>query len=304
MHIRYLASFVATALVSLGLIDCTPEPRCHPAADGSIVACVGDDAVTKSEAQEFLREPEWEPGSAQLPDANKIAVDKAIRRTLLAQEAKRRNLPVPNGVPRKAAALAQALLTDEASKRSISRDAVSDQDARRFYDERPEAFGQIDEVRVQAIIVASPTKAEQIYREAQSANEDQFSALVAKYSEDTPSKEKRGELPEIRASRGTDRELLKLALTLRRAGKIGGPIKANDGRYYVMRVIAAEVGRIPPFDEQSMAKAKNIIVFEKKEALAAELAVDLRKKAAIRSFDDAIAALQPASPAPSSSASH
>jgi len=299
MRGREALAFAALSLLSPACRR-APVARCQPLPDKSVVACVGDDAVRRGEAQEFLRDPEWIPGSAKLPDAKSLAVDKAIATRLLAGEAKRRGLQPPAGVPSTPATLSRALLTDEAKKRNLNRDAISEEDAKKFYDEHPEAFGQLDEVTLQAVIVASGDKAEGVYREAKDADEAKFAALVTKYSEDEPSKKLRGVLPPIHASEGADRELLKLGLTLRRVGAIGGPVKAADGRYYVVRVLEAPIIRRPPFDEQSRAKAKNILVFERMRKVEEELVTALRGSAVIRRFDDAIAALEPA-PEPESS---
>ena len=290
-------------LLLLSLANCGQSSRCHAMPDHSVIACVGDMPVTRSEVLEFLREPQWVPGSAKKQDPRQPAVEKAIKRALLANEANRRALPVASGVPRKPAALSLALLTDEAVKRNITREAVSDEEARRFYDERPDAFGQLDEIKMQAIIVSTPEKAEQVFKAAQNADETRFVQLVEQYSEDAASKANKGELPAIHASRTADRELLTLGLSLRRVGLIGGPVLAADGRYYVVRITEANLTRIPPYNEQSEAKAKNIIVFEKKEALSKELASRLMTQVTVQTFNDAVAAL-PTSPTPQPSASH
>ncbi|MBI2394208.1 MAG: peptidyl-prolyl cis-trans isomerase [Deltaproteobacteria bacterium] len=274
--------------------------RCGPAADKSVVACVGDDAVRTGDARELLREPWWTPGSATLPDPRRNAVDEAIRLRLLAQEALRRGVAPAPGVPKTAAALAQALIADEARRRGLSREAVSDEEARRFYDEHPEHFGQIDELRLHAVITSDPQKAEQAYEAAKGADEKRFSEIVAEFSEDEPSKAKGGDLGVVRASKFADRALLMLGLALRRPGSIGGPIKAADGRYYVVRLTDVEITKLPAFDEQTKSKAKNVIVHERKEAAIAELVTQLKSRTPIRIFDDAVAALdtspKPASP--------
>jgi peptidyl-prolyl cis-trans isomerase C len=298
MRTRDAAWLAAAAALSLGA--CHRDPRCGPAQDRSVLACVGDDAVRRGEAQEFLRDAEYVAGSARPQDPRALATEKAIRLRLFANEAKRRGLAPAGGGAASVTTLAQALVADEAQKRGISRDTVTEQDARKFYDEHPEAFGQIDEVELQAIVVADPDAAERIYGEAVGADEARFAELVAKHSEDAASKAKRGMLAPIHAERGADRELLKLGLSLRRAGALGGPVKAADGRYYVARVVAAPVSRLPTFDEQARAKAKNIVAFERTEALKLELAESLRKSTSVRTFEDAIAALAPAAAASAS----
>jgi hypothetical protein len=296
MRVRDLWLLVAVVASTACGLSCKSgekvEEKCHAVSDGSVLACVGDDPIRRAEAQEFLAPAEWIPGSATMQDPRPVAVDKAIDMHVLAIEAKRRGL----GSGASVAALAQLVIADEKKKRGISRDNVTDAEARQFFDDHPEAFGEIDSVRVQAIVVTDPKTAEAAYAEAKGLDEDGFAALVAKYSEDEPSKAKRGELPPIEAVKGTDRTLLTLVLGLRSKGSLGGPVKADDGRYYVVRVLDSHLSHVSSFDDQSMAKAKNILVFEQTQAMSTALVATLRASVVIRTFADAIAALEPPTP--------
>jgi hypothetical protein len=295
---------VAQGVAFLVLLSLIAAPgckraRCGPAPDNSVVACVGDEPVGRGEAREFLREADYAPGSATLSDPAVAAVEQAVRLRLLAQEARRRGLAPPKGAPASPAVLAQVLLADELARRGFERDRVSPEEARRFYDEHPDAFGQVDGVHMQAIVVADAGKAEQAYREAQGADEARFAQLAERLSEDATSRASKGEIPPVHASKGADRALLRLGLSLRRKGAIGGPVKADDGRFYVVRIQEVELTRVLPWEEQAQAKARNIIVFEHKEALSRELVASLSKTTPVRRFSGAFAALR--APAPGTS---
>lgn len=281
--------------IFLAAVGCKSPPptKCNPLADKSVIACVDDEPISKVEVATRIRTAEWVPGSAKKPDAARVALDEAIRAQLLAKEAKRRKLKLPIDAPPANASWMLALRDDESRVRNISRASVSDAEARKYYDEHPEAFGQIDEATLQAIIVRDPSAGERAYTEAQGADEAKFAELAKRLSEDVESREKGGSIGEIRASRGADRELLRLALTLRRKGAIGGPVQAADGRWYVVRIASAPVEKIPPWAEQSREKARNILIHERQEAALKELADRFVKAADVRVFDDALAALSP-----------
>lgn len=290
-----LALAVALAAAAGG---CKPAHRCNARPDHSVIACVDDEPVSRSEVAARMRGPEWVPGSSKKPDPARVALDEAIRAHLLAAEAKRRKLKLPMDAPPVPASWMLALRDDEARVRGVSRASIGDEEARRYYDEHPEAFGQIDEATLQAIIVSDPLAAERAYAAAKGADEARFAELARTLSEDAASRDKGGSIGEIRASRSADRELLRLALGLRRKGAIGGPVQAADGRWYVVRVVSAPVEKILPWGEQALEKARNILIHERLEAALNEIAARAQKGAEVRVFDAEVATLSPASGKP------
>jgi hypothetical protein len=275
---------------------CRRDP-CRAAPD--VLACVDGAALTLAEVQEFVRPLEWMAGIAARPDPRIQALDRAIRAHLFAAEARRRALPIAAGLPAGSlAVLAQALIADELLRHGIDRERVPEAEARRYYDEHPESFGQIDEFRAQAIVVADPALAERVYREALGADEAAFGALARRYSTDEPSRAKNGDYGVIHAIRESDPELLALGLGLRRAGAIGGPVRGRDGRYYLLRVTEAPVHAVPPWGALTLAKARNLIVRQRRNAALDALATRLRAHARVRIFEPVLSQLEPARPDP------
>jgi hypothetical protein len=265
---------------------------CQPAPDGHVLACVEGDAVTVAEVQGYVRMPEWVPGRATLPDPRRTALDEAIRAHLFAAEARRRMLPVPPGsLADSVAVRAQALIADELARHGISRDAVPEAEAKRYYDEHPEGFGQIDEFRIQAVVVADPSLAEHVYDEAKGADATRFGELARRYSIDEASKANNGDYGVIHAIPEADPALLALGLTLREVGAVGGPVRGRDGRYYVVRMTDAPVQAIPPWGPAMLAKARNLIVRRQRDAALDELAARLRTTTSVRVFDEGLAKL-------------
>jgi hypothetical protein len=140
--------------------------HCQEQSDGSVVACVDDAAVSPRDVQESARETALSPSAAKEADPAKAALELAIRRQLFAAEARRRKLTAPAGAPADTpAALAQALVLAEVERLRLKRDAISDEEARRFYEEHRELFGGTatfdDVVRLKAknVIVARKREA-------------------------------------------------------------------------------------------------------------------------------------------------
>ncbi len=278
-----------------GAVACRHTPSkatstCKQDAASSVVACVDDTVIRKDEVSAFVREPTWTPGVAALPDPRRAALDEAIRLHLFAQEARARKLAPASGAPAGSPqGIAQALMQSELAARGLGRDSVSDDEAKRWFDDHPEAFGEIDDVHVQAIVLRDPRLAEQVWAKAKGADRDAFAALATAYSIDEPSKAKGADFGWIHAGRDADRTLLGLVLGLRRPGSIGGPVRAADGRWYVLRILEAPLEHQTPWGELAKAKAKNLLARERQRVALDALEASLRSRATIVVFDDALA---------------
>jgi hypothetical protein len=292
---RLLRGLVGLALVAFlgvapGACKRSPASACARPADGSVVACVDGVAITRAQVAQYLEEAWWVPGSATLPDARRAAVDRAIRTQLLAAEAKRRKLALPPGAPDAAASWALAYLTDEARTRGLSRDAIAHEEAAKRYADHLEQYNSVNRVDTQVAIVADGATGERVYREAVGLDEAAFGALAGKISIDEKTKGAGGALSLV-AGDANDRQLMKMALTLRRPGSLGGPFLLSDGRWCVMRVKSNDVGSGKVLDDLLETAVKNSIVDERKRALADELDAKLRAAARVEIYDDALAAV-------------
>lgn len=279
------------ATFGVGSVQCRSSAeavRCERSSDDTIVACVDGVPVTRAQVEGYVEEPWWTPGSAILPNVRNAAVERAERTALFAAEAKRRKLVLAAGTPDAHASWAQALIAAELAKRGISRDAIPDDEAARYYSDNKALFSQLDRVEVQLIAFKDASLAASIYADATKAGEDGFRALVAKHSVDEKTKANGG-IRVLIASTDEDRPMLKMALTLRKPGAVGGPFKAGDGLWYLLRVKAAPVEHAKSFDELMKLKVKNVLVDQRRHAVIDELDRELRAKATIEVFDDALA---------------
>ncbi len=290
--LRGLAGLALVALLGVAPGACkrSSAPTCARPADGTVVACVDGVGVTRGQVAQYVEEPWWVPGVATLPDARRAAVQQAIRTQLFAAEAKRRNLALLPGTPDAAASWALALMADETKKAGLSRDAISHEEAVKRYRDHLEQYNPINRVDTQVLIVADGATAERVYREAVGLDEAAFGALVGKSSIDEKTKAGGGALP-LLAGDANDRQLMKMALTLRRPGSLGGPFLLSDGRWCVMRVKGNDVGSGKALDDLLETAVKNSIVDERKRALADALGARLLAAARVEIYDDALAAV-------------
>lgn len=259
----------------------------------SFVACVDGVALTQPLVASFVEETWWEPGSPELPDPRRRAVARAIRSQLFAAEARRRGLTPAPGAPDSMVSRAQALIAEETRARGILRDAIPDADALRHYEQNKELFNQIDLLDTQVIVFDSPATAARVYPEAAAADTEAFRALVARHSIDATSKENGGNRKVI-ASTSEDRELLKMALSLRKPGAVGGPFKASDGRWYILRILSSPIEHPRAADEELLTTVKNAMVDERRRAMLDELERGLKAKASVRIVESSLLGIKTA----------
>ncbi len=285
---------LASALCCLGLASlgdgckrADAPPTCRHPTDGSIVACVDGVAVTRSSATEFLEAPWWIPGSPTLPDPRRVAVDRAIRLHLFAAEAKRRGLALPAGAPDVAASWSQSLVADEARARGLTRETISDDEAKRHYEVNAESFNQIDELGAQLLAFTDAAAATQAWPEASKADAARWKVLATTLPDSDAAKSKSGERRIVAAS-DEDRQLLKMALTLRKAGAVGGPFQAGDGLWYLMRIDRSPIEHPRALDEVLRVTVKNALLDGRKRRALDGLEASLRGKARIEIYEDAL----------------
>ncbi len=259
-----------------------------------MVACVAGEPVAVTDAISHLRAPEPVPGQAALPDARALAVDAAIRVQLFAAEARRRGLDAGGGGPtRRLATLHQALIKDELARLHIGPDQVSDEVAEAFYAAHPAAISRIDVVRVRAIFVSDPHRAEELFRRAAQLDEQGFAALAAAESQDV-SAAQGGELGPIDVTQEVyPMDLVRVAFDLRDVGALGGPVRLADGRFVILRSTEVRV-RAETFATVASRVKAHLARADKVSALDA-LADRLRREHTVEVFDEVIARL-PAPP--------
>jgi parvulin-like peptidyl-prolyl isomerase len=134
-------------------------------------------------------------------------------------------------------ALAHRLLLFSKAQKAIGSANVSDQQLRQLYEQDRSQFTQI---HAKHILVKTQSLAEKIAAEATPKN---FAALAKKYSTDTGSASKGGDLGTLSAS-SLDPTFVQAALALR-PGQISQPVQTKFGWHVIMLVSAT----VQPFDQ-------------------------------------------------------
>lgn len=280
---RVAALLAATLFFTLGC-DQAKEAWPTPSASlGDVVATVDGAPIFVAEVAAHLVPASPRIGAAPPVDPRKQALERMLRVRLFAHEARRLRLPAPDGPPALTEAhLVQALIRRELLHHNVRADAISDEEARKYYDEHPELFNRPQAVHLSAIVVREALLAERLLQQAATAGEGEFGRLVERHSVDDLSRAQRGGLPVVvigRKQAEIDESVSAAAYYMRKAGTVG-LAQGSDGRYYVLRATKVEM-TVRPWSREAALRVKNRMASDRQEQVLQALTMRLRERARI-----------------------
>ena len=291
-----------------------------------VVAVVNDDVITLTEVQEeglqairkIVQETLGEERERRLRSTERQILDELILRKLQLQEAKKEKIEATASEVRTAidelkkrngltsdeelrVAMSRELLTEEQFRKGIaeqvaltklvarqvrSKVVVSDEEARRYYDQNQEQFRDIPQVKIRHLLVSvsqQPTR-EEVMRAKSRIEEAQvhvklgarFSTVAKHYSEG-PLASSSGEVWTMKRGELAP-ELEHMAMTMP-IGQVSGII-TNPAGFHVIQVEERVAGQVIPFD-QVKESARGILFDQKAESKFKEWVQNLKAKASV-----------------------
>jgi parvulin-like peptidyl-prolyl isomerase len=291
-----------------------------------VVAVVNDDVITLTEVQEeglqtirrIVQETLGEERERRLHAVQRQILEELISRKLQLQEARKERIePTPSEV-RSAieelkrrnglgsdeelkVAMARELLTEEQFRKAIaeqvaltklvskvvrSKVVVLDEEVRRYYEQHPDRFRDIPQVRIRHLLVpVAPEPTQQELMRAKSRVEEaqalikmgaKFSTVAKLYSEG-PLASSSGEVWTMKRGELAP-ELERIALTLP-IGQVSGIIVTRAG-FHLIQVEERTPGRVLPFEEVKET-VRDLLLEQKTESKFKEWIQGLRRKASI-----------------------
>ncbi|MBI2389501.1 MAG: peptidyl-prolyl cis-trans isomerase [Deltaproteobacteria bacterium] len=266
---RPVRSLTARLLACALLVGCSrPTLPCTP--NRAVAACVDGEPIAAASVDALVRAPVI-PIDAPRAEPRRRALDELIRARLFAREARRRGLAGGGD-----AELSQALIAAELKTAASQRDAITDAEARAFFDAHPEDFVKVEGVQVQALVVTEASRADALASKAWGSTSEAFGALVAAESIDS-SKSMAGDLGVVDEHSARDEAVIRAALALRRPGQVSGPVVDAKGQWWLLRATKI-VGTARAFDALSV---KNGMAKVRRDTFIAALEVRLRAAAKI-----------------------
>jgi len=242
MHrLRALAHAVALILVASACGGKTASDR---KASGSsvVLAQVDDTVITDAEIKELLARYANQPfvlARYSTPEKRKELLDSLIRYDVLAIEARKRGYEHDPEVQRVAKEKMVRLFTEHEIFDAIKPSDVPEADIGKYYKDHATEYMRPETVRASQILVKDRGKAMKALAEAkalQKTDAKGFRDLVAKYSEDSDSKPRGGDLTQFdRSTTDVPKPVVGAAFALKAVGDISDLVSTDKG-FAVLRL--------------------------------------------------------------------
>jgi peptidyl-prolyl cis-trans isomerase C len=248
-------------------------------AQDTVVAKVNGKAITEGDMR--LAEAELGSDLGSLPDITKrrVLVEFLIENQLFADAAEGQKLAAGADYNERMQYWRRRSLRDLYFDKTI-KDAVSDAEAKKFYDSQVSTVKPDEEVRARHILVESKEKARELFEKV--AYGTDFAELAKQFSKDPGSKDQGGDLGYFSKGQMVP-QFEEVAFKLQK-GEVSQPFETQFG-WHILKVDDRRAGQMVPFDavkDRIMAS----IIHQK----AQQVAGDLRAKAKIEYIDPSVQA--------------
>jgi peptidyl-prolyl cis-trans isomerase C len=242
-----------------------------------VIASVNGKTITETDMR--LAEAEIGGDLGSLPPATKrrVLVEFLIENQLFADAAEGQNLGTGAAFNERLQYWRRRALRDAYFDKTV-RDAVSDTEARQFYDSQVGGAKAEEEVRASHILVESKEKAREIFEKL--AHGSDFARLAKEHSKDPGSKDRGGDLGFF--SRGQMVPQFEEAAFGLKKGEVSEPFQSQFG-WHVVKVEDRRQRAAAPFEA-----VKDRVVAALIHKKAQQIAGDLRGKARIEYIDPQI----------------
>mgnify|MGYP000385929321 CR=1 FL=1 len=251
----------------------------------AVLATINGTTITVREFQDRInRQSPYIRARYSSIEQKKEFLDNLIRFEVLAQEAKKKGLDKDPDVVRTMKQVMIQKLMKDLFENSISPDDVTDSEMKAYYEANHGEFNKPEEVRVSAIILdkkaAATTVAKDALGEKGKTNKG-FRELVAQHTVYEETKKRGGDLRYFAAdTQEYPAEVVKAAFDLAKTGDVAGPIKASNGRFYIIKQTGHRKAVVKTFD-QVKRQLQNRLYREKRNTAQKDFVKGLRDAAQI-----------------------
>lgn len=228
-------------------------------------------------------------------EQKKEFLDNLVRFEVLALEAKAQGFDKNPDVVRTMKQVMIQKLMKERFDTGITPEDISEEEMQAYYKESAAEFHKPEEVRVSAIIINKKELAESTAKLAlgeKGASNKGFRELVALHSTDKDSKVRGGDLRYF-TSDNTDipKPVVDAAFGLKKTGSVVGPIDGGNGNFYILKQTGHRKAIDKSFDEVKR-QIQNRLYRDKRTQAQKDFVTELKAKAKIETFDDALSKVQ------------
>ena len=224
-----------------------------------ILAKVGALTVSEREVEEFIAELGQRGQRYNNPEGRRAVLEQIISSKLLLLDARHNLYETEPEFKAELAKVRENLLINYAGNKILAAVSVSDEDAKKFYDENPDKFNQGESVNADHILVKTEEEALEILAKIENG-EISFADAAAKYST-CPSGQKGGNLGDFgRGQMVPEFETAAFALEVGEMTK--SPVKTQFG-YHLIKLNSKSESSVIPYEEIA-DQLKEMLVGEKR----------------------------------------
>ena len=224
-----------------------------------ILAKVGALTVSESEVDEFIKELGQRGQGYNTPEGRKAVLEQIISSKLLLLDARHNLLETEPEFKAELARLRESLLINYAGNKVVSAVKVSDEEAKKYYDENPEQFESGESVNADHILVDTEEKALELLGKI-NGGEISFSDAAKQFSS-CPSGQRGGNLGDFTRGQMVP-EFDKAVFELEVGAITAEPVKTQFG-YHLIKLNSKSEASVIPF-EQVAAQLKDALLGEKR----------------------------------------
>ena len=224
-----------------------------------ILAKVGSLTVSENEVDEFIKELGQRGQGYNTPEGRRAVLDQIISSKLLLIDARHNLYETEPEFKAELAKLRESLLINYAGGKVLSSVKVSDEDARKFYDENPDKFNEGEAVNADHILVDSKEKALEILEKINSG-ELSFNEAAQQFSS-CPSGQRGGNLGDFGRGQMVP-EFDKAVFELEVGAVTSEPVQTQFG-YHLIKLNSKSESSVIPYEEIE-GQLKEMLLGEKR----------------------------------------
>jgi len=302
----WLVAVLTVALLVLGCDNVSkenvnPETTAYAkkaeGAGGPVIARVGDSVITMQDFQDKIKSiPPFYRAQLQSKEGKKRMLDSMVRVELLYQEALKRGLDKdPEFVKRMEDIRKNLLARTLERKLAESEVKVTDEQIAEFYEQNKEKYSVPETAHIYYILVKVPRDASEEQEKAAKEKIDKayaeikagkdFTEVAKKYSEDTFTAKRGGEIKKLRKG-ARSKEFDKVVFEELKPGEISKPFKDRRG-WNIVKLVERSEKRYKDLDEVREQIKRTLQFKLKKEALEKKIE-ELKKKYGVVIYEDVL----------------
>ena len=234
--------------------------------NSKILAVVGGASVTENDVMQMIASMGAKGQQYANPQGQAMILEQLIVQKLFLADAKRNMMEYDPGFKAELARVKDDLLFQFAVGKALEKVTVSDEDARKFFNENPDQFAGQKTVSASHILVSEESKANELLEKIQ-AGEISFED-AAKQNSSCPSGANGGSLGEF--GRGQMVKEFEDACFSMEIGEIRGPIKTQFG-YHLIRLDSAKDAEPVKFEDAKPAIMNHLIGEKRQQAYQSKI---------------------------------